>query len=468
MNATQQTHGERRGGVGSAFGALALAGAVLVGLPAGALAKVTAGDAAKLGGELTPMGGEKAGNSDGSIPSWDGGITTPPAGFKEGDFHLDPYSGDAPTVTITSANLAQHREMLSPGQIAMFERYPESWSMKVYPTHRSASYPQRVYDAVKANATTAELTGGGTGVADCGVGVPFPVPQSGVEVVWNHLLRYRGETVSRKLGQASPTSGGEYTMVVIDDRVLWKYMMPGATVASIDNQLASFLQTVTSPARLAGSILLIHETLDQAKEPRKAWVYNPGQRRVRRAPNVAYDNPGTAADGQRTSDQLDIFNGSPDRYDWNLVGKREMYVPYNCYDLHSPSLKYDQLIEAGHINPDHLRYEKHRVWVVDGTVKEGTSHIYARRTFFVDEDSWQILVADQYDGRGEIWRVSEAYVINYYDQPLIWDTLQVHYDLQNGRYLAFGFNNEGEVEQFNAKMDETEFTPEALRRAGRR
>ena len=245
-------------------------------------------------------------------------------------------------------------------------------------------------------------------------------------------------------------------------------MMPGSTVESIGNRLAYFLQTVTSPARLAGSILLVHETLDQAKEPRKAWVYNPGQRRVRRAPNVAHDSPGTAADGQRTSDQLDIFNGSPERYDWKLVGKREMFVPYNCYELHSPKLKYDEIIQAGHINPDHLRYEKHRVWEVEGTVKQGTSHIYARRTFFVDEDSWQILVADQYDGRDQIWRVSEAYVINYYDQPLIWDTLQVHYDLQNGRYLAFGLNNEGDVEEFNTPMDEAEYTPEALRREGRR
>ena len=466
---TTRTLPEHRGVSGLALAAtVALAAMATFAAPADSWAKVSSADAGKLGTSLTPMGGEKAGNGDGSIPAWDGGITTPPAGWSPGQFHVDPYSSDAPIVTITASNLDQYRDMLSPGQIAMFERYPDSWSMKVYPTHRIASYPQSIYDAVKSNATTAELVDNGNGVASCGVGVPFPIPATGVEVVWNHLLRYRGETVQRKLGQVSPTAGGGYTMVVIDDRVLWKYMMPGSTVESIGNRLAYFLQTVTSPARLAGSILLVHETLDQAKEPRKAWVYNPGQRRVRRAPNVAHDNPGTAADGQRTSDQLDIFNGSPERYDWKLVGKREMFVPYNCYELHSPKLKYDEIIQAGHINPDHLRYERHRVWEVEGTVKQGTSHIYARRTFFVDEDSWQILVADQYDGRDQIWRVSEAYVINYYDQPLIWDTLQVHYDLQNGRYLAFGLNNEGDVEEFNTPMDEAEYTPEALRREGRR
>lgn len=448
--------------------ACTLAAWVLALGPGLANAKVSSSEAARLGADLTPMGGEKAGNADGSIPSWEGGITTPPAGYAAGQFHPDPYAADGPLLTITAANASQYRDLLSPGQLAMFERYPESWSMKVYPTRRSASYPASIYAAVKSNATTAELVDGGNGVAHCGVGVPFPIPQSGVEVVWNHLLRYRGQSVSRKLGQVAPTAGGDYTMVMIDDRVLWKYMTPGSTVESIGNRLAYFLQTVTSPARLAGSILLVHETLDQTKEPRNAWVYNPGQRRVRRAPNVAHDNPGTAADGQRTSDQLDIFNGSPERYDWTLVGKRELYVPYNCYALHSPALKYDEIVAAGHLQPEHLRYEKHRVWEVNGTVRSGTSHLYARRTFFVDEDSWQILVADQYDARGEIWRVSEAYVINYYDQPLIWDTVQAHYDLQNGRYLAFGLNNEGAVEQFDIALDEAEFTPEALRREGRR
>lgn len=445
-----------------------LSAGLLVCLSPSASAKVSSSEAAKLGGELTPVGAETAGNADGSIPAWDGGITTPPSGYQPGDFHVDPYANDQPLATITAENVDNYRDVLSPGQIAMFERYPDTWSMKVYPTHRSASYPQRIYDAIAANATTAELVDGGNGVGNCGEGVPFPIPQSGVEVVWNHLLRFRGESVSRKLGQVAPTSGGSYTMVMIDDSVLWKYMLPGSTVGSINNRLGLFLQRVTSPARLAGSILLVHETLDQTKEPRKAWVYNPGQRRVRRAPNVAYDNPGTAADGQRTSDQLDVFNGSPDRYDWTLVGKKEMLVPYNCYALHSPELKYDDIIQTGHINPEHLRYEKHRVWVVDGKVKDGTSHVYARRTFFIDEDSWQILVADQFDARDEIWRVSEAYVINYYDQPLIWDTLQVHYDLQNGRYLAFGFNNEGNIEEFDLDLKEADFTPEALRREGRR
>jgi hypothetical protein len=189
---------------------------------------------------------------------------------------------------------------------------------------------------------------------------------------------------------------------------------------------------------------------------------------VRRAPNVAYDNPGTASDAQRTNDQYDMYNGAPDRYTWELVGRREMYIPYNSYALHSDQLKYEDIVHAGHLNPDHLRYELHRVWVVDANLREGTRHVYARRTFYFDEDSWQIVGVDQYDGRGQIWRVSEAHTINYYDQPLVWDTVQAHYDLQNGRYLAFGLNNEGEVEEFGLELSVDDYNPGTLRQLGRR
>ncbi len=223
-----------------------------------------------------------------------------------------------------------------------------------------------------------------------------------------------------------------------------------------------------SPARLAGNVLLVHETLNQVAEQRQAWVYNPGQRRVRRAPNVAYDNPGTASDAQRTNDQLDMYNGAPDRYDWELVGRKEMYIPYNSYKLHSDALKHDDIVKPGHVNPEHLRYELHRVWVVDATLKEGTSHIYTRRTFYVDEDSWQIAAVDMYDGRGQIWRFSEAHVINYYEMPMIWDTLQTHYDLQNGRYQAYGLNNEHEVDSFDVEVTVADYSPSALRRIGLR
>ena len=190
---------------------------------------------------------------------------------------------------------------------------------------------------------------------------------------------------------------------------------------------------------------MVHETVDQVMQPRKAWIYNTGQRRVRRAPNVAYDNPGTASDGMRTADQLDMFNGSPDRYNWKLIGKKEMYVPYNAYKLHSDNLKISDIIKPLHINQKYTRYELHRVWIVDAVLKEGKRHVYKKRRFYVDEDSWSILAVDQYDNQDRLWRASESHCINYYDLTAFHSTKDVHYYLLSGRYLAHGLDNENEM-----------------------
>ncbi len=299
-------------------------------------------------------------------------------------------------------------------------------------------------------------------------GVPFPIPQNGLEAIWNHLLRYRGDSVWRVVGQAVPTAGGDYTLVRLVENALWAYHQPGATIDSIDNKLVYFLQEITAPPRGAGNIVLVHETLNQTVEPRKAWVYNPGRRRVRRVPEIGYDNPGTASEGQRTADQKDMYNGAPDRYDWELVGRRELYIPYNSYVLHSSDTQVADIVQPGHINPDLTRYELHRVWEVEATLKDNTNHIYGRRTFYLDEDSWQASVIDLYDGRGELWRVSEAHLINFYEVPMIWDTVLTVYDLQNGRYIVDGLDNQDEPYRFDQPMSLELFTPETLRRKGRR
>ncbi len=281
-------------------------------------------------------------------------------------------------------------------------------------------------------------------------------------------MRYRGQTIVRSVGQAAPTAAGAYTVVRLREEILWAYQQPGATTETIDNILVYFIQEVISPPRLAGQFTLVHETLNQAAIPRKAWVYNPGQRRVRRAPNVAYDNPGTAADGQRTNDDYDMFNGAPDRYDWVLMGKQELYIPYNSYRLQSDENRFDDILQPGHLNPDLTRYELHRVWVVDARLKEGTNHIYARRTFYLDEDSWQIAVVDQYDGRGEIWRVTQGNLLNNYAVPYVGSTASTIHDIQNGRYIVMELVNEYEPPQFDVPLENTRFTPEALRNRGRR
>ena len=90
------------------------------------------------------------------------------------------------------------------------------------------------------------------------------------------------------------------------------------------------------------------------------------------------------------------------------------------------------------MNPDHLRYELHRVWVVDATLKKGERHIYKRRTFYIDEDSWQILLVDQYDNRDQLWRVSEGHAITYYDLPTVWTSAEVPHGPPGGALPRHG------------------------------
>jgi hypothetical protein len=435
----------------------------LLALPA--FAAISDTDLARLGQELTPLGAERAGNASGTIPAWEGGITIPPAGYQVGDHHPDPFPGDQPLATITASNLSEYADRLTAGHAALLKTYP-SYKLHLYPTRRTASFPERIYEATKKYAPTARLTAAGNGVEGALIGTPFPVPQNGLEVVWNHLLRYRGDAAVRFVGQAAPQRNGSYTLVQFRDEFLFNYSRPDITEATLDNIILYYKQATLAPARLAGSILLVQETLDQVKEPRRAWIYNAGQRRVRRAPNIGYDSPGTNSDGMRTNDQLDLFNGAPDRYDWKLIGKKEIIVPYNSYKLHSNSVKVADILKPLHINQDLARYELHRVWIVEATLKPGQSNIYARRTFYIDEDSWQILSADLYDTRGQLWYVSEAHCINYYEVPTFWSTLEVHTDLISGRYLAFGLDNENKMYDFSVKPAPVDFTPGAISREG--
>jgi Protein of unknown function (DUF1329) len=431
-------------------------------------AEISADEIAKLGNELTPLGGIKAGNTDGSIPAWNGGLTNAPAGFQSGSHYIDPFSEDEIKLTITNSNMSEYADKLSEGHKALLKTYPDTYKLNIYQSRRTAAAPQRIYDATKRIAATAKLTADGNGVTGAIEGIPFPVPENGLEVIWNHILRWRGNYVERNVSQAAPTRGGDYTLVKFRDKVSILYSHEGMTEEKMNNIVLYFKQEVVAPARLAGGILLGHETLNQNTEKRKAWLYNPGQRRVRRAPNVAFDNPGTASDGMRTNDQLDMYNGSPERYSWELIGRKEIYVPYNNYKISSPELKYKDILTPVHINQDYPRYELHRVWVVEATLKDDARHIFKRRTFYVDEDSWQILVVDQYDNRDQLWRVSEGMAINYYDVPALWTTLEIHTDLQAGRYLVFGLDNESNPYDFNTPISDSEFSPSALRREGKR
>jgi hypothetical protein len=405
-------------------------------------------EAAKLGAELTPVGAEAAGNAAGTLPPWDGGLTVPPPAFKgPGSRYVDPFAGDRPLYVITAGNLEQYRHLLTPGQLALFAQYPKTYAMPVYPARRSAAFPEFIYAATRRNATAARLASNGESVTGARDGFPFPLPRSGAEVIWNHRLRYQGGDFARWNVQAPVTASGNYTLVRLREEVRFLLHRQGEVGVDDPNMFAYYLQRTMAPPRVAGQVLLVHETIDQVAEMRRAWSYNPGQKRLRRAPAVGYDTPGVGADGLRTTDQTDSFNGALDRYTWKLVGKREVLLPVNAYRIHAPDVRYADILKPGHINQSLARYELRRAWVVDATLAPGKAHIYGRRTFYVDEDSWQIHAVDVYDRRGQLWRVQDAHSIVAYDKPFPFQTLEVVYDLQARRYLAQAMSNQEDERQ---------------------
>ncbi len=401
-------------------------------------AKVSDQQAKKLGGELTLMGAQKAANKSGSIPAFTGGL--------KADENADPliniYAHEKPLFTITAKNLDKYKNNMSDGQLAMFKKFPDTYKMPVYKTHRTASFPQPVYDKAKKNATRAELVDGGNGMINFDETVPFAIPQNGLEVIWNHVSRYRGGSIERNSAQFPVQRNGGYTAVKVRSQLTApQYLKGGINAKKDDNVLFYFTSAIKSPARLTGNVLLVHETIDQVNQPRMAWVYNAGQRRVRRAPQVAYDAPGQASEGLRTSDQVDMYNGAPNKYTWKLLGKKEVYIPYNSYKLADPKVKYSDIVQPGHINQDYTRYELHRVWKVEATLKEGQRHVYGKRTFYLDEDSWQIAISDNYDNRGQLWRASEGHALQFVNANTPWYVSTTSYDLFSGRYMV-DLNNE--------------------------
>lgn len=421
--------------------------------------------------ELTPVGAQRAGSADGRIPEWRGGITEAPTDYRPGRFHPDPFDDDAPRFVIDASNMATHAADLTAGHRALLERYA-SFRMPVYPSRRSAAFPPRILEMTAQNRTTARLVSDGGGVAGVAEGFPFAVldadPEvAGKQAIWNHKLKYKGVMTARQENLVTPTPSGAFVPVRLREELLGNYWREGFVVKQ-DAVLTYFLQLVQAPARLAGDVLLVHETLDQVKNPRQAWIYNPGQRRVRKAPNVGYDNPGAGTDGLRSYDMTDMFNGALDRYVWRHEGKRELLMPYNAYKMHREGTTFEEFVRPGHLNPELFRYELHRVHVITAALKPGARHQARKRVFYLDEDSWQILMVEHYDAAGQLWRVSEAHCINYYEVPVFWSTVEVHHDLKSGRYLASGLDNLEHPIDFSFKTTPDNFSPQALRQRGTR
>ncbi|MEH6388124.1 DUF1329 domain-containing protein [Pseudomonas profundi] len=426
-------------------------------------AKVDPQEAERLGRDLTPLGAEQAGNDAGTVPAWTGGVK-PPAGYQPGMHHLDPYNTDAELYRVDSSNLQEHADQLPDGLIDLLERNPDYY-LRVFPTRRSASAPQRIYDATRQNAVNAELMSNGNGVRGAAAGVPFPIPQGGMEAIWNHILHYKGDQTHFINNQAVVINGNS-NLIKRDRQIYYVYGREGMTEADLDNTSLYYKYVVTAPAKLSGTALVVQDPLDQVLTTRRAWRYSPDNRRVRRLPSLAYDSVQPDTSGLAIADVVDSYNGAPDRYDWTLVGKREMLVPYNSYAVHQQGIPYDKIIQPKALNPELLRYELHRVWVVDAQLRFGLRHPYESRRFYIDEDSWQILAVDLRDKKGELIGLQESHPISYYDVPMFNSTLETLYHLKTGDYFADGLDNNEPMYNFNVELNPRDFSPQALRRSG--
>ena len=435
--------------------------ACVLALATDAFGAVGADEAATLKTTLTPMGAERAGSKDGAIPAWDGKAPSS-AGATNGAKRPDPFAAEKPLLTINAANAAAYADKLTDGTRALLAKYP-SFHVDVYATHRSAVFAQGLYDAVARNATQAKSSPDGLTVEDAVGGIPFPIPKTGYEAMWNHMLSFRGQVEGFTADTYMvPPDGDPILTGRTYLRLAYPYYEPGRDAKSIEEWSRARLDTKEPPAQ-AGQSLLAIEYLDELKRPKDAWQLLPGQRRVRKAPSLAYDTPDGQSNGLNNFDDVYLFIGSMDRYQMKLVGKREMFVPYNDNALLLQPLA--SVIGKGTLNPAAVRWELHRVWVVEATLFPGKRNVAAKRRFYLDEDTWQAVLSDTWDGQGKLWKTGQAYTLEFPDQPSAATLPYVIYDLQSGAWAyTFSFNAVSAGVKFEKFDGRTlvDFTPSAL------
>jgi hypothetical protein len=379
-----------------------------------AWAAVTPAEAAKLGNELTPLGAERSGNAAGSIPAWSGGYKGIPAGHKPGSMNSDPFPDEKPTLVITSKNAAEYKDRISQSVQLLLQQNPD-WRLDVYPTHRTASAPEAFYNYTKQNATTAQLSGDGIGVNNAYGGVPFPLPKNGSEVLWNHFLAWKGVGVEMEGGMYMVDSKGRSSLTAaLKMDGFYRYALPGGE-KDFDGFFQWHRSLTTAPGRSAGEALIGIWPQDFTSQQPGSWQYMPGQRRVRKLPNVQFDTPNFLMSGLTQFDEAYGFFGSPEQYDWKLVGKKEMYIPYNTNKLFSVTP--EELLTPKVLNPNVIRWELHRVWEVEATLKAGVRNVVPKRRVYMDEDTWGIVLADLWDSQGKLYRGAINYPVVNYDLP---------------------------------------------------
>lgn len=422
------------------YSQLMIAAAVAALWGGAAQAAVSADEAKALGTTLTPLGAEKAANKDGSIPAYTGASVTP-AGFKAGSaVRPDPFASEKPKFSVTPANAAQYSDKLTAGAKELLKKFPD-FRMDVFPTHRSYVVPQSVIDGTLKNATNAKTKDGGVGIEGAHGGIPFPIPKNGIEVMWNHMLRYQMLAYTSSIESFNVDASGN--VVQSNGAKNWADFPYYASTADGSGNYYRLKTLNYAPTRRVGEALIIIDNINPLDKGRRAWQYLPGQRRVKVAPDIAYDTPTPNTAGASNYDDTFMYSGAMDRFDYKLVGKKEMIVPYNTYKFTFEPDIAKNLAGKQFANPDFFRWELHRVWVVEATLKPGARHSYAKRTFYVDEDSWMVLATDSYDARGQLYRAAFDAFTPLYDVKGMYTDGTVYYDFVAGIYSIAGLPVKG-------------------------
>ncbi len=438
------------------------------------LAKVSEHTAQLLGATLTPLGAEVAGNADTSIPAWTADRLVDSNGTSSSRIEVtmpEAFFADQPLFSITSENYQNHADKLSEGQKALLSSYRDTFTIPVYPSHRNGQYSKWTEVQTRWNATHTNLIGDSDGLSEYSGGVPFPIPHDGEEVMWNAKLNHPVKSLDILFDEVAVFSNGVNTRhrrhVLFETPFAYTDYPVGTTMDKIGPKVGLFLIDTISPIREKGKKILVQELFDGRGYSRNAWMYMPGVNRVRRLPEAGFDMP-DGPGGLKTADDNLGFNGSMKRYRWQLIGKKEVYIPYHNNRFDTPMLQYTELLTPLHISPDFMRFELHRVWVVEASLKSGHRHLYAKRRFYIDEDSWLVMLIDTYDNRGELWRVGiQNTVYDSHVKGYIVRNLIMH-DLQTKAYVVSGLVNDTRPPRFNHEPKGIDFfTPSNLRTLGR-
>jgi hypothetical protein len=444
----------------------ALAGALCVLLAGNGLAwaGVSAKEAEQLKTTLTPLGGERAGNKEGTIPAWDGGYTKPFPGWKSGDRRPDPFAGEKPLYSITATNMAQYADKLTDGVKFMLKKYANTYRIDVYPTHRTAAAPQWVYENTFKNATRAKLVDGPTGLMPSGAfgGIPFPIPQKGEEVAWNAVLRYQPSSFKYQSDNILMTAEGKRVVLAntFGDIQIPYYFQDGSP-EKFDGDFWKIRLINRGPPIRAGEAITSVKQLNDDKS--QTWVYLTGQRRTRKLPNACCDTPSPATGGIAGFDDFNVWDSQRlGQFKWKLLGKKEMYIPYNCNKVWLPTKDAD-VATPQHLNPDHVRWELHRVWVVEATLAPGQRHQVHRSVYYFDEDTWFGVLGDRWDASGRLWK-------SLYTLPLVASDLPGvisysgggFYDLVAGSYYIGSSTAVHEQYKVVSRFPDRVFTPDAM------